>query len=102
MSEKEIQKVAAIFQNLGAAKEKAETMASQLIKRAEQLAKQNDSSKLSELQTLLETAICGAQGTLKPDKKAFLSKNCSQTAKKSHFLQKMFDQSTENEEQKAC
>ena len=69
MSEKEIQKVAAIFQNLGAAKEKAETMASQLIKRAEQLAKQNDSSKLSELQTLLETAICGAQGTLKPDKK---------------------------------
>jgi hypothetical protein len=44
-------------------------MARQLIKRAEQLAGEKNSTKVSELQALLETAICGAQGTLKPDKK---------------------------------
>ncbi len=69
MKDEEIQQVAKIFQNLGAEKEQAITMSRQLIKRAEQLAKQNESSKYSELQALLETAICGAQGELKPDKK---------------------------------
>ena len=53
MKDEEIQQVAKIFQNLGAEKEQAITMARQLIKRAEQLAKQNQSSKFSELQTLL-------------------------------------------------
>ena len=69
MSDEEIQQVAEIFLNLGAEKEKAITMASQLIKRAKQLANERNSSKVSELQGLLETAICGAQGILKPDKK---------------------------------
>ena len=69
MKDEEIQQVAKIFQNLEAEKEQAVTMARQLIKRAEQLAKQNESSKYSELQALLETSICGAQGELKRDKK---------------------------------
>lgn len=69
MKDEEIQQVATIFQNLGAEKGQAITMASQLIKRSEQLATKNNSSKFSELQALLETAICGAQGELKPDKK---------------------------------
>jgi len=68
MNTDEIDQVAQIFQNLGAEKDKAVTMASQLIKRAEQLANENESSKVDELQTLLETAICGAQGILKPHK----------------------------------
>ena len=38
MKDEEIQQVAKIFQNLGAEKEQAITMARQLIKRAEQLA----------------------------------------------------------------
>ena len=57
MSDEEIQQIAEIFLNLGAEKEKAITMASQLIKRAEQLANEKNSSKESELQGLLETAI---------------------------------------------
>lgn len=69
MNNEEIQQVAEIFQNLGAERKKAMTMASQLVKRAEQLAKDKNSSKITELQALLETAICGAQGVLKPDKK---------------------------------
>ena len=70
MSDEEIQQVAGIFQNLGAEKEKALTMSRQLIKRAEQLAEERNTTKITELQDLLETAICGAQGALKPDKKA--------------------------------
>lgn len=70
MNHKEITQVAGIFKNLGANQEQATTMARQLIKRAEQLAKENNSSNIKELQTLLDTAICGAQGILKPTKKA--------------------------------
>ena len=69
MSHNETEQIAVIFRNLGADKEQAIMMARQLIKRAEQLAKEKSSTKVSELQALLETAICGAQGTLKPDKK---------------------------------
>ena len=70
MSDEEIEQVAGIFQNLGAEKEKAVTMAKQLIRRAEQMAEEKQTSKIIELQALLETAICGAQGALKPDKNA--------------------------------
>jgi hypothetical protein len=35
-------------------------------------------------------------------KRLILSKNYSQTAKNSHFLQKKFDQHAENEELKVC
>lgn len=70
MSNNETEQIAGIFRNLGADQDQAITMACQLIKRAEQLAKEKKSTKVIELQALLETAICGAQGTLKPDKKA--------------------------------
>jgi hypothetical protein len=69
MSNNETEQIAGIFRNLGAGQDQAITMARQLIKRAEQLAGEKNSTKVSELQALLETAICGAQGTLKPDKK---------------------------------
>ena len=70
MSNNETEQIAGIFRNLGADQDQAINMACQLIKRAEQLAKEKKSTKVIELQALLETAICGAQGTLKPDKKA--------------------------------
>tara|TARA_Y100000022_G_scaffold140944_1_gene122788 strand:+ start:360 stop:581 length:222 start_codon:yes stop_codon:yes gene_type:complete len=70
MSNNETEQIAGIFRNLGADQDQAITMAYQLIKRAEQLAEEKKSTKVIELQALLETAICGAQGTLKPDKKA--------------------------------
>lgn len=69
MSKNETEQIAGIFRNLGADQDQAITMARQLIKRAEQLAEEKNSTKVSELQALLETAICGAQGILKPDKK---------------------------------
>ena len=69
MSKNETEQIAGIFRNLGADHDQALTMARQLIKRAEQLAEEKNSTKVSELQALLETAICGAQGSLKPDKK---------------------------------
>jgi len=69
MSKNETEQIAGIFRNLGADQDQALTMARQLIKRAEQLAEEKNSTKVSELQALLETAICGAQGILKPDKK---------------------------------
>jgi len=67
MSNNETEQIAGIFRNLGADQDQAITMACQLIKRAEQLAEEKNSTKVSELQALLETAICGAQGILKPD-----------------------------------
>ena len=45
MSDEEIEQVAGIFQNLGAEKEKAVTMAKQLIRRAEQMAEEKQTSK---------------------------------------------------------
>jgi len=58
-----------IFQNMGADRESARRMARQLIKRAEQKSKEEKSSKIIELQKLLELSIYGAQGMLKPDEK---------------------------------
>ena len=69
MNPEEIDQIAGIFQNLGAKEKQATTMATQLIKWADQLAKKRNSSRVSELQTLLTTAIYGAQGNLKPSKK---------------------------------
>ncbi len=68
MTDQETEQIAGIFRNLGADREKATTMARQLIKRSEQLAVEKNSTKVNELQALLETAIYGAQGALKPDK----------------------------------
>ena len=67
MSNNETEQISGIFRNLGADQDQAITMARQLLKRAEQLAEEKNSTKVSELQALLETAICGAQGILKPD-----------------------------------
>jgi F0F1-type ATP synthase membrane subunit b/b' len=69
MSKEEVEQVAGIFRNLGADQQQASTMASQLVKRAEQLSDEKKTSKIKELQDLLETAICGAQGILKPTEK---------------------------------
>ena len=65
--EESISQVAKIFQNMGAEKEVARRMATQLVKRAEQKAQENQSSKIIELQRLLELAVYGAQGLLKPE-----------------------------------
>jgi hypothetical protein len=45
-------------------------MAKQLIKRAEQRAEEKGSSKVEELQKLLEVSVFGAQGRLKPSDEA--------------------------------
>ena len=67
--EEELAQVARIFRGMGADEKGAERMAGQLIKRAEQKAKENKSSKIIELQKLLELSIYGAQGLLKPEEK---------------------------------
>ena len=68
----EVIEVARIFKNLGADEAKAEVMASQIIKRAERIAKEKKSSKVDELRKLLEIAVLGAQGLLKPSDQALL------------------------------
>ena len=65
--EEESNQVARIFEKMGADKESAQRMAGQLIKRAEQKAEENKTTKIIELQKLLELSIYGAQGLLKPE-----------------------------------
>ena len=65
--EEENNQVARIFEKMGADKEGAQRMAGQLIKRAEQKAEENKTTKIIELQKLLELSIYGAQGLLKPE-----------------------------------
>ena len=65
--EESIKQVTKVFQNMGAEKDVARRMASQLVKRAEQKAHENKSTKIIELQRLLELSVYGAQGLLKPD-----------------------------------
>jgi hypothetical protein len=70
MKEEELQEnirqVSQIFLNLGAHSGQAEVMAQQLVRRARQKSEETGSSFVSELQALLETAVHGAQGSLKP------------------------------------
>ena len=68
----EVIEVARVFKNLGADEAKAEVMASQIIKRAERIAKEKESSKVDELRKLLEIAVLGAQGLIKPSDQALL------------------------------
>tara|TARA_B100001248_G_scaffold2557_1_gene2048 strand:+ start:3661 stop:3906 length:246 start_codon:yes stop_codon:yes gene_type:complete len=68
----EVIEVARVFKNLGADEAKAQVMASQIIKRAERIAKEKESSKVDELRKLLEIAVLGAQGLLKPSDQALL------------------------------
>ena len=65
--EEESNQVARVFEKMGADKESAQRMAGQLIKRAEQKADENKTTKIIELQKLLELSIYGAQGLLKPE-----------------------------------
>ena len=67
---KEIKDVSRIFQNLGAPEEQAMIMARQLIKRADQIAEEKNTSKIVELRKLLEIATLGAQGQTKPNDEA--------------------------------
>ena len=66
----EIEKVAKLFFDLGAEKKQANRMATQLLKRSDQLSEQLNIPKTQALQGLLETAICGAKGELRPTDQA--------------------------------
>jgi uncharacterized protein with von Willebrand factor type A (vWA) domain len=77
-----IAQVAQAFKNLGSSNEQARIMAEQLVKRADQLAKENTSSFIEELGKLLETVSCGAQGRLKPSDEAKMGQKSSKTAEK--------------------
>ena len=68
--------VAQIFVKLGTSEKNAKVMAKQLIKRAEQVAEEKKTSKITELQKLLEISVLGAQGRLHPrDEAQFTDKN---------------------------
>ena len=69
---KEVIEIARVFKNLGADEAKAQVMARQIIKRAERIAEEKESSKIDELRKLLEIAVLGAQGLLKPSDQALL------------------------------
>ncbi len=66
----EISDIAGIFLRLGAEKKQALRMATQLIKRAGQLATELNITKAEALQGLLETVTCGSLGNLKPSEQA--------------------------------
>ena len=66
----EIEQVARLFFDLGAEKKQASRMAIQLLKRVNQLCEQRNIPKTQALQGLLETAICGARGELRPTDQA--------------------------------
>ena len=70
--ENESEQVAQIFTNLGAEEKVALQMARQLTKRAEQRSRNENISQTDALRELLEVAVYGAQGMLKPSDQADL------------------------------
>lgn len=60
--EKTLSQVAALFEKMGAPRAQARGMAGQLIKRAEQLGKEREISKVEALQNLLKQVIEARQG----------------------------------------
>ncbi|MDC3335209.1 hypothetical protein OAV71_01760 [Opitutales bacterium] len=68
--EKEVQEITKLFLNLGAEEKMATQMAKQLLKRAEQRSENEKITKTLALKELLEVAIYGAQGRLKPSDEA--------------------------------
>jgi hypothetical protein len=64
--ENETEQVTEIFLNLGAEPKLALQMAKQLLKRAQQRSNEEEISKTEALKDLLEVAVYGAQGMLKP------------------------------------
>ena len=59
---KEVAEIACIFVNLGAPEKQAEVMASQLIKRAKQIAQERDISKVEAIESLLKQVLEARQG----------------------------------------
>ena len=68
--ENEVQEITKLFLNLGAEEKMATQMAKQLLKRAEQRSEKEKITKTMALEELLEVAIYGAQGRLKPSDEA--------------------------------
>ena len=62
LSSKEVAEIACIFVNLGAPEKQAVVMASQLIKRAEQIAQERDISKVEATESLLKRVLEARQG----------------------------------------
>ncbi len=62
----ETEQIAALCRQWGAAPEQAQTMARQLLKRAEQLAEQRGCSRVDALQYLLNLTLRGARGESPP------------------------------------
>ena len=62
LSSKEVAKISCLFVNLGAPKMQAAVMASQLIKRAEQIAQERDIPKVEATENLLKQVLEARQG----------------------------------------
>ena len=62
-SNNEVAEIACIFVNLGAPEKQAEVMASQLIKRAKQIAQERDISKVEATERLLKQVLEARQGS---------------------------------------
>ena len=63
LSNNEAAEIAGIFVNLGAPEKQAEVMASQLIKRAEQIAQERGISKVEATERLLKQVLEARQGS---------------------------------------
>ncbi len=66
IEEKDVQKVAELFRNMGAKENQAEVMAKQLLRRAAQLAEERKISLFESTETLLKRVVQAQQGLL-PD-----------------------------------
>ena len=62
LSSKEVAEIVCIFVNLGAPEKQAAVMASQFIKRAEQIAQERDISKVEATESLLKQVLEARQG----------------------------------------
>lgn len=62
----EVQKITELFTRMGAAPQQGVAMATQLLKRAEQLVKERGCSRIEAVEYLLSLAISGAKGTPPP------------------------------------
>ncbi len=62
MNDDETEKIASVFENLGAQKPQAKIMAAQLLKRADQMAKERNIPRLEALNYLLQVTIAGRDG----------------------------------------
>ena len=63
LSSNELAEIACILVNLGAPEKQAEVMASQLLKRADQIARQRDISKIEATESLLKQVLEARQGS---------------------------------------